>query len=141
MHLNFVDTKIEIFRDFWVFVLKPILKNEKSVITEIYQKPQNTEIWECSSKNSWNAVQLTSISKWSSDTAIHVPYFCLLRASEPNRFLKLSTFLLLFNSVLTLRKLKEQLKNRSTCIWTSETCKMLYLQNIKNYKVRRRKKI
>ena len=44
MHLNFVDTKIEVFRDFWVFVLKLILKNEKSVITEIYQKLQNTEI-------------------------------------------------------------------------------------------------
>ena len=44
MHLNFVDTKIEIFRDFQVFVLRPIPKNKNLEIMEINEKPQNTEI-------------------------------------------------------------------------------------------------
>ena len=44
MHLNFVDPKIEIFRDFQVFVLRPIPKNENSEIKDIYEKPQNTEM-------------------------------------------------------------------------------------------------
>ena len=44
MHLNFADPKTETFRDFWVFVLSCMPKNEKSEITEIHQKLQNTEI-------------------------------------------------------------------------------------------------
>ena len=44
MYLNFADPKIEISRDFRVFILSPIPKSKKSEITEIYQKPQNTEI-------------------------------------------------------------------------------------------------
>ena len=44
MHLNFIDPKIKIFRDFQVFVLSPISKNENSEITEILQKDQNTEM-------------------------------------------------------------------------------------------------
>ena len=44
MHLNFLDPKIKIFRDFRVVVLRPIPKNENSEITKIDQKPQNTEI-------------------------------------------------------------------------------------------------
>ena len=40
MLLNFVDPKIEIFRDFRVFVLRPIPKNENSEISEIVQKRQ-----------------------------------------------------------------------------------------------------
>ena len=44
MYLNFADPKIKIFRDFRVFILSPIPKSETSEITEIYQKPQNTEI-------------------------------------------------------------------------------------------------
>ena len=44
MLLNFVDPKIEIFRDFRVFVLRPIPKNENSEITEILQKRHNTVI-------------------------------------------------------------------------------------------------
>ena len=44
MHLNFIDPKIKIFRDFRVFVLSPISKNENSEITEILQKDQNTEM-------------------------------------------------------------------------------------------------
>ena len=44
MYLNFADPKINIFRDFRVFILSPILKNENSEITEIPEKPQNTEI-------------------------------------------------------------------------------------------------
>ena len=38
MYLNFAEPKIKIFHDF------PIPKSENSEITEIYQKPQNTEI-------------------------------------------------------------------------------------------------
>ena len=44
MHLNFIDPKIKIFRDFWVFVLSPIPKNENPKITEILQKGHNTEM-------------------------------------------------------------------------------------------------
>ena len=44
MHLNFIDPKIKIFRDFRVFVLSPISENENSEITEILQKDQNTEM-------------------------------------------------------------------------------------------------
>ena len=44
MHLNFVDPKIKTFRDFRVFVLRPIPKTENSEIMEIHEKPQNTEI-------------------------------------------------------------------------------------------------
>ena len=35
---------MKIFRDFQVFVLCPIPKNENSEITEIHEKPQNTEM-------------------------------------------------------------------------------------------------
>ena len=38
MHLNFIDPKIKIFRDFWVFVLSSIPKNETSKITKIFQE-------------------------------------------------------------------------------------------------------
>ena len=38
MHLNFVDPNTEIFRDFRVFDLRPIPKNENSEIMEILQK-------------------------------------------------------------------------------------------------------
>ena len=44
MHLNIIDPKIKIFRDFRGFVLKPITKNENSEITEIPQKCPNFEI-------------------------------------------------------------------------------------------------
>ena len=44
MHLKFVDTKIKIFRDFQVFVLRPIPKNENSEISEILQKCHGTVI-------------------------------------------------------------------------------------------------
>ena len=37
MYLNFADPKIKIFRDFWVFFLCPIPKNENPEITEILQ--------------------------------------------------------------------------------------------------------
>ena len=42
MHLNLADSKIEFFRDFRVFVLRPIPKNENSEILEILQKRHNT---------------------------------------------------------------------------------------------------
>ena len=53
---------LKIFCDFWIFVLRPIPKNENLAITEIHQKPQNTETWECNFKNSWNASQMKLIS-------------------------------------------------------------------------------
>ena len=44
IHLNFIDPKIKIFRDFQVFVLSPIPKSKNSEITEILQKCHNTKI-------------------------------------------------------------------------------------------------
>ena len=44
MHLNIIDPKVKIFRDFRVFVLSSIPKNENSEITEILQKGRNTEM-------------------------------------------------------------------------------------------------
>ena len=63
IHLSFIDRKKKIIRDFRVFVLSPILKNENWEITEILQKDHNTEMWEYSYKSSWNAVQMTLHSK------------------------------------------------------------------------------
>ena len=50
MYLNFADLKIEIFRDFRVFIFSPIFKNKHWEVTEIHQNPQNTDIWECNFK-------------------------------------------------------------------------------------------
>ena len=108
MHLKFVGPKIEIFRDFWVFVLRGMPKNENSEISEILQKRHNTVIWEWSCKSSWNAVQMTSFSKWFNPIDIHGSYFCLLKASNPSRFMKLSAFL--FILVLALKKLNSDQK-------------------------------
>ena len=47
MHWSLTNLKIKIFREFRVFVLSPTPKNENSEITEILQKRQNTEMWEC----------------------------------------------------------------------------------------------
>ena len=108
MNLNFADPKIKIFRDFRVSVLSPIPISENSDITEIYQKPQKTEIWECNFKNPWIIVQMTSFSKWSSHLANHVPY--VSRDSDNCRFFKSSLFFhlfVLFISVLTRKKLKK----------------------------------
>ena len=69
MHWSVTNQKIKIFHDFRVFVLCPIPKNENSEIPVIHQNPQNTEMWICNFKNSLNAVQRTSISKWSSHIA------------------------------------------------------------------------
>ena len=44
IHLSFIDPKIKIFRDFQVFVLIPVLKNENPEIAEILQKGHNTEM-------------------------------------------------------------------------------------------------
>ena len=44
MHLNFIDQKTKLFRDFWISVLSSIPKNENWQITEILQKRHNTEI-------------------------------------------------------------------------------------------------
>ena len=84
--LNFPDPRTEIFRDFRVFGLSPILNKENSEITEIHLKPQNTELGERNFKNSWNIVQMTSVSKWFSHLANHVPHFFLSRDSDPSSF-------------------------------------------------------
>ena len=44
MYLKFANLKIEILRDFRVFILSDIPKNENSEITEIVQKSHNTEM-------------------------------------------------------------------------------------------------
>ena len=45
MHWSAINQKIQIFRDFRVFVLCLIPEKENSEIPEIHQKPQNTYIW------------------------------------------------------------------------------------------------
>ena len=59
IHLNFINPKIKIIRDFRVFILSPIPKNENPKITEILQKRHNTEIWQCGFKNSADILQVT----------------------------------------------------------------------------------
>ena len=56
---------MQTFRDIRVFVLSPMPKNENSEITEILQNHHNIEIWECNFENSWDLLQITSVSKWS----------------------------------------------------------------------------
>ena len=63
IHLSFTDPKIKIFRDFRVFILRPVLKNGNLTTMEILEKGHNTEMWECSFKSSWSAIQVTSKSK------------------------------------------------------------------------------
>ena len=41
MYLNFVDSKLGLFRDFLIFVLSPIPKNENLEITERKLKYEN----------------------------------------------------------------------------------------------------
>ena len=84
--------KLKIIRYFRVFVLRPIPKYENSEITEMLQKCHNTELWECSFKNSWDVLQITSASKWFTHIPNQVPGVCLLRAPKPSRFIKLSSF-------------------------------------------------
>ena len=91
MHLNIVDTKKEIFFVFRVFVLTPIPKNKNSEITEIHQKPQNTETWECNFKSPWNTIQMTS-SQNDSVTLLIIYHIFVSRASDPWRSVKLSLF-------------------------------------------------
>ena len=44
MYLSVINPKIKTFRNFRIFVLSPISKNENSEITEILQKCDNTEM-------------------------------------------------------------------------------------------------
>ena len=103
MHSSFITQKIKIFRDFQVFVLSLIPKNENSGITEILQKRHNTERGECSFKNNWNTVQTTPFSKWFSHIA-HAAGIWVLKAFDPSGYIKLNPFL--FMSVLALKQLK-----------------------------------
>ena len=104
MHWSFINLKIKIFRDFRVFVLRSTPKNENSEITETLQKRQNIEMWECSFKNNWNAVQITSNSKPFCHVANHISGIWVLKAFDPSGFFNLSPFS--FMSILTLKKLK-----------------------------------
>ena len=79
--------KMQIFRDFWGFVLSPISENENSEITEILQKGYNTEMWECSFKSSWNTVQMTSNSKSFSHIANLVAGIWGLKTFDPFRYI------------------------------------------------------
>ena len=72
MHSSVINQKTKTLCDFRVLVLSPLPKNEDSEIPEIHQKPQHTEMWVCSFKTSWNAVQTTSVSKWFRHIANHV---------------------------------------------------------------------
>ena len=116
LYVSVINPKIKTFRDFRVFVLSPIPKNENSEITEILQKGHNTEMWECSFKSSWNAAQMTSNSKPFSHIANLVAGIWVLKAFDPPGFINLISFFTM--SVLTLKKLKQWSKNMSTCIWT-----------------------
>ena len=71
IHWSVLNQKIKIFRDFWVFIINPIPKNENSEIIEIHQRPKILESEFCNLKNPWNAVQKTLISKWFIHIANH----------------------------------------------------------------------
>ena len=94
LYVSVINPKIKTFRDFRVFVLSPIPKNENSEITEILQKGHNTEMWECSFKSSWNAVQMTSNSKSFSHIANLVAGIWGLKAFDPSGYINLIPFLL-----------------------------------------------
>ena len=68
-------------------------------------KTHNTEMWECSFKNIWNAAQITSNSKSFSHVTSHVSGVLVLKAFDPSGFFNFSPFS--FMSILTLKKLKE----------------------------------
>ena len=86
--------KIKIFHDFRVFVLSPMPENENSEIAEILHKGHDTEMWECSFKSSWNAVQMTSNSKSFSHIANLVEGIWGLKAFDPCGYIALIPFLL-----------------------------------------------
>ena len=96
MHLNIVDWKMNIFCNFQFFVLSPILKYENSETTEMLQKRQNTEIWECNIKNSSDALRITPTLNWFSHIPNEVPSACLLRSFNSSRFIKLGWFLFIY---------------------------------------------
>ena len=62
-------------------------------------------------KITWNAVRMTSKSKWLSHIANHVEGSCLVKAFDLCRFIKLSSLLLI--SVFTLENLRPLSKNKS----------------------------
>ena len=105
MYVSFANLKIRNFRDFRVFILNPIPKNENREITGILQKGHNTEMWECSFKSSWNAVQTTSSSKSLSHIPDLVAGIWVLKTFDPPGFINLISFSLC-QLVLTLKKLK-----------------------------------
>ena len=94
IHLSFIGTKIKIFRDFRVFVLSSIPKNENSEIKEIPQRGHNTEMWKCIFKSSWNAVQMASNSKSFNYVANLVAGIWGLKAFNACGYINLIPFLL-----------------------------------------------
>ena len=94
IHLSFIGTKIKIFRDFQVFVLSSIPKNENWEIREILQRGHNTEMWKCIFKSSWNAVQMASNSKSFNYVANLVAGIWGLKAFNACGYINLIPFLL-----------------------------------------------
>ena len=86
-------TKVKIFCDFLVFVLSPIPENKNSEITGILQKGYNTEMWECSFKSSWNAVQMTSNSSFNHIANLAAGIWGL-KVFDPCGYINLIPFLL-----------------------------------------------
>ena len=108
MNLNFADPKIKIFCDFRVSVLSPIPASENSDITEIYQKPQKTEIWECNFKT------LELLFKWhhSQNDPATLLIMChmfqeILTTVDLLNWVWFFCLFVLFISVLILKKLKQ----------------------------------
>ena len=108
IHLSFIDPKIKIFRDFRVFVLRPILKNENSEITEILRKGHNTETWEYSFKSSWNTVQMKSNSKSFSHIANLVAGIWDLKAFDTCRYITFIPCYISFNTQKVKIVIKKQ---------------------------------
>ena len=92
MYVSVINLKIKIFRYFRVFILSTIPKNENPEITGILQKGHNIEMWECSLKCSWNAVQMTSNSKSFTHISNLVTGIWILKTFDPPGFINLISF-------------------------------------------------
>ena len=102
MHLSFMNQNI--YLDFLVFILSCIPKKKNSEITEILQKRHNTKIWQCSFENNWDDLQIPKMPIWFSLILNQVLGICLLRFSNPSRFIKWKSFLHISVLVLIISK-------------------------------------
>ena len=93
--------------------IKPECRKMRTGITTntgTFYAVQNST-WEYVFKITWNAVKMTSKSKWLSHIANHVEGSCLVKGFDPCRFIKLSPLFLI--SVFTLGNLRSLSKNES----------------------------